>query len=57
MGKQLGKLGSLGLDEKPVYEKEMSEFKPFIFRLKIDLELYPAHGGGIEQIYIHGYFI
>ena len=43
MGKWQGRLGSSAL----VKEKENSEFKPVILRLKIDLVSYPALAEGL----------
>ena len=44
MNKYYGKLRSLTLCRQPVKENENSRFK---LRLKIDLALHPAHGGGV----------
>ena len=44
MGKLKDRRGSLALVRQPTLEKENSQFKPTLLRLKIDLVLHPAHG-------------
>ena len=46
MRKQQGRLGPLALVRQPIQEKENSEFKPTLLRLKIDLVSHPACGRG-----------